>query len=133
MLVYGSHLSDFTGVYLDLVRYKETMGPPSQERERERERWGGVHAAPKKDSTGEHGLPWKIKYLLLTLKPMEKANGETSPRERVHTYILVYSSKTLLLLFFFSKFFHFLKPILNVSCSVLMKDIRENYSLKMQV
>jgi hypothetical protein len=37
MLVYGSHLSDFTGVYLDLVRYKETMGPPSQERERERE------------------------------------------------------------------------------------------------
>jgi hypothetical protein len=87
MLVYGSHLSDFTGVYLDLVRYKETMGPPSQERERERERWGGVHAAPKKDSTGEHGLPWKIKYLLLTLKPMEKANGETSPRERVHTYI----------------------------------------------
>jgi len=104
-----------------------------RERERERERWGGVHAAPKKDSTGEHGLPWKIKYLLLTLKPMEKANGETSPRERVHTYILVYSSKTLLLLFFFSKFFHFLKPILNVSCSVLMKDIRENYSLKMQV
>ena len=54
-----------------------------------RERWGGGLAAPRKDSTEEHGLLVKIQFLQLMFKNMEKETGGIFPPELVKFPLII--------------------------------------------